>query len=89
MDAYTLYTKIDVGVYYSPTMEALEIIALFFHPIGFAALFGVSAVQVRLPVRIAKNGMMHGALTQLVSGFVLMRTKSPDIWPHAAGGTRH
>lgn len=52
-------------------MEILEHIALFFHLVGFAALFGVAAVQVRAKERIARNGMMHGALTQLVSGLIL------------------
>lgn len=65
-------------------MEILIKIALFFHLIGFASLFGVSAVQVRQPVRIARNGMLHGALTQLVSGLILMTTLE-DINQMAAG----
>ena len=60
-------------------MEIFKTIAVFFHLMGFASLFGVSAIQIRSSERIARNGMMHGALTQLVSGLVLVALKEPDV----------
>jgi len=59
--------------------------ALFFHLIGFASLFGVAVVQVRAQVRVARNGMMHGALTQLISGLVLAALMKNSLNPDALG----
>lgn len=64
-------------------MDLVTAIALFFHMVGFASLFGVAAVQVRAQERIARNGMMHGALAQLVSGAVLAEIDKAQIDPWA------
>ena len=53
-------------------MEILFNIALLFHFIGFAALFGGAFVQVKGPRRIINPAMLHGALTMLVSGLILV-----------------
>lgn len=68
-------------------MGIITNIALFFHLMGFASLFGVSAVQVRQPLRIAKNGMLHGALTQLVSGMALVALNREEV-NHAVAGIK-
>jgi len=59
-------------------------IVLFFHLMGFASLFGVAAYQVRAQVKIAKNGMMHGALTQLITGPILAMLEHTQIDQTAA-----
>jgi MFS superfamily sulfate permease-like transporter len=65
-------------------MEITEHIALFFHVIGFVALFGVSMMQIRARVRTVKSGMLHGALIQLVSGLILVAIKVSEINHFAA-----
>lgn len=42
------------------------------HLVGFAALFGGAFTRLRGPGRAINAAMVHGALTQLVSGVVLL-----------------
>ena len=53
-------------------MEFLFNLALLFHFIGFAALFGGAFVQAKGPRRIINPAMFHGALTMLVTGLLLV-----------------
>ena len=64
-------------------MDVLAQIFLFIHLVGFAALFGGLFVQVRANPRVMNNAILHGVLTQLVSGLVLFgllegMDKQPD-----------
>ena len=52
-------------------MDVAAQIFLFIHLVGFAALFGGLFVQVRSNPRVVNNAILHGVLTQLVSGLVL------------------
>lgn len=47
-------------------------IFVLLHFVGFAALFGGAFTQVKGPKRIVNPAMFHGALTQLVTGIVLV-----------------
>ncbi len=53
-------------------MEILRDILLFLHFIGLAALFGGLFVQVRSDPRVINSAVIHGALTQLVTGLLLV-----------------
>lgn len=53
-------------------MDFLQNLLLVIHFIGFAALFGGAAVQVRAQARVVSAAMLHGALTQVVSGLLLI-----------------
>jgi FtsH-binding integral membrane protein len=53
-------------------MELLREILLFLHFIGLAALFGGLFVQVKANPRVVNNAMLHGILTQLVTGLLLV-----------------
>jgi FtsH-binding integral membrane protein len=53
-------------------MEILRDILVFLHFIGLAALFGGLFVQVRSDPRVVNNAVIHGALTQLVTGLLLV-----------------
>src|SRR5690242_16373784 len=64
-------------------MDVAAQILLFIHLVGFAALFGGLFVQVRSDPRVVNNAILHGVLTQLVSGLVLFgllegMDKQPD-----------
>jgi Na+-translocating ferredoxin:NAD+ oxidoreductase RnfD subunit len=45
---------------------------LVLHFVGFGALFGGALVQVRDDVKVVNHAMLDGALTQLVSGLLLV-----------------
>lgn len=62
-------------------MESLRLVLLFLHLIGMAALFGCWFAQVSGPIRRVVPGMIHGALTQLVTGVLLVfvRGDAPDV----------
>jgi len=47
-------------------------ILVFLHFIGFAALFGGLFVQIRSDPRTVNNAMLHGVLTQVVTGLLLV-----------------
>lgn len=53
-------------------MEILLNAFILLHFIGFAALFGGAFVQMKGPKRVVNSAMFHGALTQLVTGIVLV-----------------
>lgn len=53
-------------------MELLRDALLFIHLLGFAALFGGAFVQLRDDSRVVNSAMLHGALTQVVSGVLLV-----------------
>lgn len=53
-------------------MEILRDILVFLHFIGLAALFGGLFVQVKSDPRVVNNAMLHGILTQLVTGLLLV-----------------
>lgn len=53
-------------------MEILRDILVFLHFIGLAALFGGLFVQLRSDPRIVNAAVVHGALTQVVTGVLLV-----------------
>jgi hypothetical protein len=53
-------------------MEILRDILVFLHFIGLAALFGGLFVQLRSDPRVVNNAVIHGVLTQLVTGLLLV-----------------
>ena len=53
-------------------MEILRLVLLFVHLVGFASLFGGLFVQFASPPRAVTNAVLHGSLTMLVSGLLLV-----------------
>lgn len=53
-------------------MDILYNVFVLLHLIGFAALFGGAFIQMKAPKRVVNAAMFHGALTQIVSGVVLL-----------------
>lgn len=53
-------------------MEILHNLLVLLHFVGFAALFGGAFVQMKGPTRVVNPAMFHGALTQLVTGLLLV-----------------
>lgn len=53
-------------------MEIVRDIALVLHFIGLASLLGGFLVQMKSPTKKVEAAMVHGALTQLVTGLVLV-----------------
>lgn len=53
-------------------MDVLHNVFLLLHFVGFAALFGGAFVQLKGPERSVNKAMLHGAITQLVSGLLLV-----------------
>jgi hypothetical protein len=53
-------------------MEILRDILVFLHFIGLAALFGGLFVQLKSDPRVVNNAVIHGVLTQLVTGLLLV-----------------
>lgn len=53
-------------------MEIAITITLFFHLLGMAALVGGTAAQITAKTKSVNQLMLHGALTQLVTGFMLV-----------------
>lgn len=58
-------------------MEFLDNLLVVLHFIGLAALIGGFLVQIKDPVRVVNNAMFHGALTQLVTGVLLVGLAYP------------
>lgn len=56
-------------------MNILFNILLFLHLVGFASLFGGAFVQMKGPNRVINPAIFHGALTQLVTGILLVGVK--------------
>ena len=53
-------------------MDTLRDVLLVIHLLGMAALFGGAFVQIRDEVVVVNAAMLHGALTQVVSGILLV-----------------
>ncbi len=53
-------------------MDFLQDVLVFLHFIGLASLFGGLFVQVRADPRVVNNAILHGILTQLVTGLLLV-----------------
>jgi hypothetical protein len=53
-------------------MEILRDVLVFLHFIGLAALFGGLFVQIKSDPRVVNNAVIHGVLTQLVTGLLLV-----------------
>jgi hypothetical protein len=53
-------------------METAITITLFFHLLGMASLVGGSLAQIKEKTKSVTPFMLHGALTQLVTGFMLV-----------------
>jgi cytochrome bd-type quinol oxidase subunit 2 len=53
-------------------MDFLHDVLTLLHLVGFAALFGGFFVQLKAAQPIVNNAMLHGALTQLVTGILLV-----------------
>jgi len=53
-------------------MGFLHDVLTLLHLVGFAALFGGFFVQLRSPQPVVNTAMLHGALTQLVTGVLLV-----------------
>lgn len=62
-------------------MEILRDVFLFIHFVGLASLIGGAFVQMKGPKRIINPAMLHGALTQLITGLVLVGIAEmrPDV----------
>ncbi|MDO5736174.1 MAG: hypothetical protein Q4P15_06835 [Propionibacteriaceae bacterium] len=53
-------------------MEIFYNVFVLLHFVGFAALFGGAFTQLKGPKRVVNAAMFHGALTQVVTGVVLL-----------------
>jgi hypothetical protein len=53
-------------------VEIVRNIALVLHFIGLASIIGSFLVQAKAPTKRVDPAMLHGALTQLVTGLVLV-----------------
>lgn len=58
-------------------MEFLEHVLVVLHFLGLAALIGGFLVQIKDTTRVVNNAMFHGALTQLVTGVLLVGIAYP------------
>jgi hypothetical protein len=53
-------------------MEVVRHLLLLLHLLGFGALFGGAFVQVRDRAKVVNTAMLHGILTQIVTGIALV-----------------
>ncbi|MGH3331143.1 MAG: hypothetical protein ACRDPJ_07520 [Nocardioidaceae bacterium] len=53
-------------------MDFLRDILLFLHFLGFASLFGGLFVQIKADPRVVNNAVLHGIITQVVTGLLLV-----------------
>ena len=53
-------------------MEILRDILMFLHFLGMAALFGGLFVQLTADTRVVNSAVLHGVLTQVVTGLLLV-----------------
>ena len=56
-------------------MDFLRLLLIFLHFIGLAALLGGFLAQLPASEKQITNGMLHGALTQLVTGAALLQNQ--------------
>jgi len=71
-------------------MELLRDVLVFFHFIGLAALFGGLFVQLKADTRVVNNAVLHGVLTQIVTGLLLvgvLEGMEPEV-DHAKVGVK-
>lgn len=75
---------------YSDAMEFLEHTLVVLHFIGLASLLGGFLVQIKTSPRVVNNAMVHGILTQLVTGVLLVGLAESDDAPvdHAKIGVK-
>ncbi len=59
-------------------MDLVKDILVFLHLIGYAALFGGLFVQLKANPRVVNMAMFHGALTQLVTGVLIVGVLESD-----------
>ena len=59
-------------------MDLARDVLVFLHFIGLAALFGGLFVQLKSRPRVVNNAMLHGILTQLVTGLALVGLAEAD-----------
>ncbi|MEO8106356.1 MAG: hypothetical protein ABI720_03475 [Actinomycetes bacterium] len=71
-------------------MEFLEHTLVVLHFIGLASLLGGFLVQIKTSPRVVNNAMVHGILTQLVTGVLLVGLAESDDAPvdHAKIGVK-
>ena len=53
-------------------MDVAEKVLLVVHLLGFGALFGGAFVQLRDDVKVVNTAMLYGAMTQVVTGILLV-----------------
>ncbi|MGH3316731.1 MAG: hypothetical protein ACRDO0_11370 [Nocardioidaceae bacterium] len=53
-------------------MDFVLDVLVFLHLLGMASLFGGAFVQIRSPQRVVNNAMLHGILTQIVTGLLIV-----------------
>lgn len=71
-------------------MELMRDILVFFHFIGMAALFGGLFVQLQADPRVVNNAVLHGVVTQVVTGLLLvgiLEGMDPEV-DHAKVGVK-
>jgi len=72
-------------------MDFLQNLLVVIHFIGLAALFGGFFVQMTARDKVINNAMFHGALTQLVTGILLVgvvQHNEPDEIDNAKIGVK-
>jgi hypothetical protein len=71
-------------------MDFLEKTLVVLHFIGLASLLGGFLVQIKTTPRVVNNAMVHGILTQLVTGILLVGIAESDDDPvdHAKIGVK-
>ncbi|MFY9914480.1 MAG: hypothetical protein WAK18_07440 [Nocardioidaceae bacterium] len=53
-------------------MDFVRDVLLFLHLLGMASLLGGALVQLRDETQVVNSAMLHGALTQVVTGLLLV-----------------
>jgi len=53
-------------------VDVLEKVLVVIHLLGFGALFGGAFVQARDDVKVVNTAMLYGAMTQVVTGVLLV-----------------
>ncbi|HET6561485.1 MAG TPA: hypothetical protein VFG72_06390 [Marmoricola sp.] len=62
-------------------MDFLDDVLVFLHFIGLAALFGGLFTQLRAERRLVNAAVLHGSLTQLVTGLLLVGLREAQEEP--------
>jgi hypothetical protein len=62
-------------------MELARQLLIILHFIGLASLLGGFLVQMKADPRVVNNAMVHGVLTQLVTGVLLIGIREMDDLP--------